>query len=476
VLRFGEFADLVSRAGPENALDVATLGLAEAQSARAGVLKDPMLAVTRDDVPVAGQWREKEAMAGDAPTGVAPSWRLAFTQSFPWPGTLAREKQAAAAATDATRIASDASRAARRFAAMELYLNMIRLQKAIKVQKAVKVEADAFRDFVHERYRQGIGAHLEFLQTHTESVVIGANIASLSSELANLTRHARLLLTGVSGLDVEHVGFQLEWPADFLKGDGPAIVPQDQSPDYTKASIGQIREREVAGKEAAYDRTLPAFTLSGMAMRDDMGMRSIGAMAGVTVPLYSHTERAALAAESALVKARADQQLSWYEKTKQLALAQTTERMQRLSANLSTLYKDILPAVREHLEVAEVAYGQGKGAVTSIIEGRRELLNLEMARLSTEEALAQAHLAFARVEAGFVDQAIDAPIPAIPYAPMASSSMEGAGPAAKMGGKTRFGGGRGRIPGAWTGDKLPGQAERAPEEQHQPDDAPDMGM
>ncbi len=424
IIGLREFAQMVAKSSPEVAIDTANINLAKEAESRTGLLADPAIALSREDVPAPEILREKNAMMPNNAAATSPSWKLSITQTFPWPGSLSAEEQMATANSGTVEVSNEAAKAERYFSALELFVEMIRNQKLLEVQESILTEANAFRDFVHERYRQGIGSHLEYLQTHTESALIETNIATQETNLENLKEHALIFLEGANNINPSNTIFSLQWPK-YDDNSPNRFAPNFEEPrdhtspiDYTLSLMKISRDKDLAAKDAMLKRSLPGISVTAMAMQSDTGMRGVGGMLGMAVPLYSMSERRALRSEITHVKAKIDADISWYEKRKELALHQSERRLDRIMKNLQSLEKDILPKVREHLEASTVYYGEGKGSVYSILDSRRKLLSLDIAKINMIAAVIRAKITISRVEYGFIDAAIDSPVPEISYATM----------------------------------------------------------
>ncbi len=436
-LTLQQFADLVSEHSPDKAIDSKAVELAELAESRSGLLADPMVTVTRENEPAPSVWPSQDS-AMNSP-GQSPSWKWTVTQSIPWPGSLGAAERLAKATTTSARISQDTSDAERRFVAMKLFVEMVRKNFAIEIQKTVAADTNALLDIVRERYKQGTGSHMEALQSQIETIRLNASLASQRAELDNLKSHAELLLSGVRGVPV-HADFKLEWPKDWLNSSPISDAGQR---DYTRDLIDNSQELGAANRELAYKKSLPALNLGIMAMQNDDGMHSVGAMLGIQIPIYSFAERHALSLENDAFHTKTDLDMTWYVRRKKLSEDQTKIRIRQIAENLATLEREILPLIREHLTSATVSYGEGKGSVSSIIESRRELLNFEMSRIDISAELVRAHIALSEIAAGFADRLIDIPIPNLAASGMGGGPLNGD----SMNGPSMSGS---------TGDRMPG--------------------
>ncbi len=428
---YESFLAAVASGHPERLIDETRRAEAHSIGERSGLLADPVLTIGRDEAPLPNAL---QAMPAD-PMGLdAAQWQVSLSQSIPWPGTLAAERDAASARVTSVDRQSAATAAIRRFEAAELFLRLVRTAKLIEIQRASLDVVHGIRNFANEKFKQGLGSHFEFLKSHSEAGVLRANIGALETDLENLKRHALLLMNDPKTDDPGMVEFTLEWPKNSLSTGSPQ-PPSDQA-DVSRKWLEEQRRVTLAQKEADYLRSLPTFSASGMLMQEDGGMRMYGMAIGASVPIFSGVRRESLASEKALVDARTGGELAWYDKRRKLALAQVEGRIDRILGNLRILEREIIPPVREHLDSAMVRFGQGKEDIAHIIGGRQTLLGLETDTVLMSEALARARLAYEKVAAGLVDAELDMPLPQLSGAasggmgmsPSSGASMPGMAP------------------------------------------------
>jgi outer membrane protein TolC len=351
-------------------------------------------------------------------------WRLELSQSLPWPGTLAAEERVAQSSVANVETNVGIAELVRRFEAQELFLKLIRTDKLLAVERANFLVVDGIREFAQAKFKQGIGSHYEFLQAHSERGVLKANVASLETELLNLKRHALLLMGSPAISNPEGVSFALDWPQSLTS---PDIAQNKSVQDFARLKIQRGRELEIARQDAEYRRSLPSFMASGMVMQEDSGMRMYGAMVGVSLPVFSQIQRNSLKVEGTLTQTQAEHALAWHERRKELALMQADSRIAQIQANYLALEREIIPPFKEHIEAATVQFSHGKSDITSIIAGRRTLLNLEVSKVRTIEALARARLSVEKIRAGLIDEGLDLEVPQLVGANSSSMGMTGDG-------------------------------------------------
>lgn len=418
-LTFDTFLQAVEIQHPETAIDAQNLLRLKESAKRTGVLPDPQISLGRDDVPFQGRFQPEREMAKE--NKGAAQWKVGLSQSIPWPGTLASEEHIAQTQITSVENTNNLYSLNRHLEAADLFLKIIRTDKLLRIQRENFKAVDGIRELTHEKFRQGVGSHHEFLQAHSESGILKINVASLETDLLNLKRHALFSINHPSASNPNAVTFSLEWPESLLKASTSVL----KQPDLVRSQIEQQKTLSMARQDFAYNRSLPSLMVSGEVMDEDAGMRMYGAMIGISVPLFSNTQRSSISSENTIIQNRADQQIAWQDRRKQLALLQAESRIAQLKANLKTLETDIIPPVKEHIEATTVQFSQGKIDIGAIINARRILLNLQVSEVQTIEVLARAQLSLEKIHAGIVDDEIDQEVPQL----FGMGSSMGASPA-----------------------------------------------
>jgi outer membrane protein TolC len=421
-ITFEKFVEAVLSHHPQRSIDEKSLARAKEGVSRAGILSDPQIKIGRDEVPFRGRLQPQPEMADMAKENA--QWRLEFSQSLLWPGALAAEERVAQSSVANAEANVGIADLMRRFEAQELYLRLIRTDKLLAIEKANFLVVDGVDEFTQAKFRQGIGSHYEFLQAHSERGVLKANVASLETELLNLKRHALLLMDSPALSNPEAVSFVLDWPSSLTS---PDIAQNKSTQDFASLKIQRGKELEIARQDAEYRRSLPSFMASGMVMQEDSGMRMYGAMVGVSLPVFSQIQRNSLKTEGGLTQTQAEQAVAWHERRKSLALMQADSRIAQIQANYLALEREIIPPVKDHIEAVTVQFSQGKSDITSIIAGRRTLLNLEISKVRMIEALARARLSVEKIKAGLIDEELDLEVPQLVGANSSSMGLTGGG-------------------------------------------------
>jgi outer membrane protein TolC len=101
---------------------------------------------------------------------------------------LAAEERAATARFATVKADTGLASVERRFEAAEPFLRLVKLAKLIEVERATAQVVDSIREFTHEKFKQGVGSHMEFLQSHSESGVLKTNLAAFATANSRFER------------------------------------------------------------------------------------------------------------------------------------------------------------------------------------------------------------------------------------------------------------------------------------------------
>lgn len=404
-LGYEAFIETVQRNHPESVIEHDKLKQSQKLAERSGYLADPQLSIGRDYVPLKDKNKSDMDMAEE--NNFSAQWKLGLAQTFPWPGTLSAENEVANLQVVSTQIQNDLSSFRRKLDAADLYLKIVRTRKLLEIEEKNFRAIDGIRELTHEKFKQGIGSHYEFLQAHSESGVAKINVASFTADLENFERHAQILV----GDSTKHsTAFSYEWPKTLLE---TKFNEPESKPDFNELTIETEKKQALARQAYAAKSTLPSLMISGELMEDDNGMQMYGAMVGVSLPIFSMQKRKSITDESQIIQAQASQHQAWQSRLKALALAQTQRRYSQLQLSIEILDKEIIPPIKEHIEATTAQFSQGKLDIVSIIAARRTLLNLETSRVRSIEALARTALAIEKIHHGLYDDELDIEIPQI---------------------------------------------------------------
>ncbi len=418
-LDFASFVDLVERNHPEAAVSQLSVERARLAGERAGVLPDPEVAISRENLPLKGK-TDMDASA------MSPMFQLTLSQSLPWPGTLNAAAAASRAASEGAGTEEKMAALLRRLDAKNLFVDMVRLAEAVDFQKASVEDADSILSSAAARIRNGIGSHHELVQAQNEKAVHSLNLAALEADLENLKDHAAQL---IGRDDATGLAFTLRLPDDYTGVKSPG-KPTAESPGVDLIRLRQQQGQDEAAARLTTERkqSLPHFMISGMMMRQDDGMRSVGAMAGISVPVFSGQIRRSVDDESGVLSTQSSRDLGWHDRKKMLAETQNQRRVKVLSQSLQTLHDEIVRNAKGHLQAVALDYALGRTSFAAVNAAREQLLQYELAEASARQNLARAMISREKILAGFVDDAIDRPTPQVSTGDMnGGGEMEGRG-------------------------------------------------
>lgn len=378
---FAAFIRLVEDHHPEKALDQVGLEVTKSAEGRAGVLPDPQLTITDEG-----------------------TWKATLTQTFPWPGTNAAIQAGAAASTEVAATKNHISRLERRFAAEEFFVNLVYIAALVENEKNNLREARMTVAREGARLGQTIANHYDFIRAQNEITIYATNLDSLEVDLKNAEDRGAQWI-GATGTIV----FQRTLPNFFLSQD--SNTEPDDGTDLRKSNLEAKRSLAQAQFESARKNLLPNFMAGVMGMKDDDGMQSFSIMAGIQIPIFSHSVRAALTTEKSLAAQQASEEIAWHQAQKQLAVRQNHRIVQRLRKNVEAIRSVIIPRLEDHLKTVSVEYTNGTGTLTQVTTARRDLFSYQRARAAAERDLGLAIVAAERIRAGLITGALDAVVP-----------------------------------------------------------------
>lgn len=417
-ITFEQYLKFVDESHPEKVINDLDLKRAQKMAERQGILSDPEISIGRDEVPFKNKFQPEKEMAKEAKDSA--QWQLRLTQTFPWPGTLSAEEKVGEKRRQSVEIKNSLLDQQRKFQAIELFLEMVEAEQILNFERANLKVIDGLSSLIHERFKQGLASHFEFLGAHSEVALAKINVSSLETDLNNLKKHAAFLMNNREGISKpESVNFALEWPDSLFSLEGK----NSELKDLSLSEINNTRDLDLARQDSERQKSLPNFMASGMLMEEDSGMRMYGAMLGFSLPLYSYSQRRALESETTILKRQTDERLQWYEGRKNLALSQTQSRIDQLKQNEKAVEEDIIPPIKEHLEALTRQFSQGKSQIKEVLEARRMLLNMEIARVRAKKELGLEYLSLQKIQSGMVDEGLDQKVPRIYNSFMNSSAM-----------------------------------------------------
>lgn len=407
-LTYQDFLKRVASQHPERQIDEKDINVVSNEMMKVGRLPDPRISISRERIPFS-------SMEGKTQS----EWNLSLSQSFPWPGTLGAESEAARLKLDARKLSIEEATLLRQLEATELLIQLASLDEKIAIERESLKDAKAIAQYSAARLSQGLGSHLDALQAQNDFEVLNSNIEVLENSRKNLFDAAALLI-GKSRNEIELIG-SLE---SIEKSTG--LFEDSSSADFALQFLEIQKKSEIAKLETERKRSLPEFMTSAMVMKNDAGMTMYGVMLGVRIPIFSMGTRSAIERESLSTIEKKSLQVEWQARKKKIALDQNLRAIEQIERQIRLLGTSLVPNTKSHLNTALNEYSEGQGNVKQVIDTRKALLALSNTEVDLRVSLLQAKLNVAKASSGFVDGVLNPMIPEIPN-PSISSDMPSMG-------------------------------------------------
>ena len=198
---YESFAQTVVERHPDRQVDASTLDVARLGKDVVGTLPDPIVTVGRsgiswDEPPGDGATNEGMQKARSS----MAAWTVGLSQMLPWPGTLDAEVKAAEAQARSAGVRYDLNQLSRYLEAKEVFLLMAEARQQLEVENENVTQAAKLLEFSEERFRQGLGSHMDMLAARSELALRKANLQTLETVLGNMKARAAIML-GLSPQD-----------------------------------------------------------------------------------------------------------------------------------------------------------------------------------------------------------------------------------------------------------------------------------
>jgi cobalt-zinc-cadmium efflux system outer membrane protein len=307
--------------------------------------------------------------------------RFEVSQAFPFPGKLALRGAAALAEAEAAGHDHEAVRLRLATMASLLYDDWWWLARAAEINREHLALLRELREIATARYESGTGEQQDPLRAELEET-------ALLHRQVELETARRVTGWQIAALLHERDAGFLPPPAPFVPA---AADAQDASLDAAlaerpelRAAAARVQARESA-EALARREWLPDFRLTGGYDRswDETDMRP---MVGLewNVPLQVSRRRAAEEeARAELSQARAEREQLVADAAAEVATAR--ERLAEAHHLLGLSRDRMLPAARDQLGAARIAFETGRVGLADVIEAERMLRDAE---LGAEQALA----------------------------------------------------------------------------------------
>lgn len=343
-----------------------------ARAQQSGRLANPELNVTLDNL-------------GQAHVAEGPTTEVGISQALPL-GNKLSSRTALARAEERSNLLGIAQRKAELAAEVRLCLaqwTVARERLSLAREEAEVAKAQAVA--VAEKLRAGRVVESE--QARAQALAREAELVAVSRERESRVARRRCEL--VMG-ELPEVPPELPLPTG---ADKPVALSQRQAE--------LARQQAAAAAKVARAESMPDLTVSVGARRyQDSGEQALVVGAALPLPLFDRNRPARLESQAQL--AAAQQSATLAATRAEARLLEAEAELQSASEALTQLEAEVLPATRESLRVAEVAYRAGKTGLLEWLDARRVWRDARERWLTTWLAVQEAVAALER-ETGLPD-------------------------------------------------------------------------
>lgn len=303
--------------------------------------------------------------------------KIEFSQTLPWPGTLAARKAVAEHEAAMAHKDVEALRLQLAATAKSAYAEWYFIQRALAIHHATHALLGEFRSIAETRYAVGKALQQDALQAEVEQTILDRHLLKLKRIEISVKAQINALLN-------RDTTTPLPAPIDIPT---PKAVPAladlerhalDAHPEFRRldSKIAATAAQVTLAEKAFY----PDFRFSAgyNSLWDEPDKRPIVGLS-INIPLDRSKRRAALSSAKANVR-RAESQRDNQRTQLMGELARAHAKMLE-SVQAVTLYEtSLLPLANEYLEAALADYQSGTGSFLAVITA-------EQRKLATEEGL-----------------------------------------------------------------------------------------
>ena len=382
-LRLSEFVAEVEAGSPE--LDARRLRVSAARSRvePARALPDPFVAVGIDELAL-GLRREDGTSSWPRPV-----LRYQVNQTFPLGPERRARRDEAAAIVDIGDADVGTTRRSLRVAAVQLFLQARYVQAALQTNaKLVEALDDAIAS-AEARYIAGGSAHHDVLLGKAERAILLRDALLLERELDILYAQMNELRgappdTGMPQL-VDDQQARPHRPVSF----GTALARQPELAQ-AKARIAVADARVRVARTTGY----PDLSVQFMAMQSltPSMPSSLGAMVGITIPLYWRGKQGPTIAAAKAERRAASREVEALRRRLEAEWI-AAERAYDTSHDTVRLYeKEVLPATRAAVDSAKIGYVAGTVSFSELLSVVRASLKVELEHVAAQTDVRLARL------------------------------------------------------------------------------------
>jgi cobalt-zinc-cadmium efflux system outer membrane protein len=346
----------------------------EAKIPQAGSLPDPMLKATVSNLPTDSWELDRTPMSGV---------ELMITQTFPFPGKLGLQKNAARSAAGKAKKEYES---ARDFVVAELktnYYQLYLLEKSIQITRKNKSLLQDFAEIASTRYSVGSGLQQDVLKAQVEVSRMTDALISLEEKKkisrakinVLLDRDPQDSLGSLQDLIFRELGLTEKELQKMALDLNPALQGMDFMVNAAEFSY-----------RLAQKQYLPDFTLSvSYRLREEVQMDPVrgvdffSASAGINIPLYFWSKQKKQIQEKKLDWESAGEKYASMRNTTKLAVSGLFYSLDRYSEEVQLYDTSILPQARQSLESARSGYQVGKVDFMTLLNNQVTLYNYEIA-------------------------------------------------------------------------------------------------
>jgi cobalt-zinc-cadmium efflux system outer membrane protein len=376
-LRLSEFVAEVEAQSPELEIRRLRVSAARSRVEPSRALPDPFVAVGIDELALG--LRRENGMS----TWPRPVVRYQVNQTFPLPAERRARRVVAAAIVDVGNADIGTTRRSLRVAAVQLFLQARYVQAARQTNAQLVEALDDAIDSAQARYISGGAAHHDVLLGKAERAVLLRDALLLERELDVLYAQMNELRGVPPRTEIPRLVDDEQGRPHRQVSLGAALAQQPEL-DQAHARVAVADARVRAAKTAGH----PDLSVQVMAMQSltPQMPSSLGAMVGITIPLYWAGKQA-----PEIVAAKAERRAASREvealRRRLEAEWVAAERAHDTSRDTVELYqKEVLPATRAAVDSAKIGYVAGRVTFAELLSVVRASLKVELEFSSTSAA------------------------------------------------------------------------------------------
>ncbi|HET7618814.1 MAG TPA: TolC family protein [Vicinamibacterales bacterium] len=317
----------------------------------------------------------------------------AFSQPFPWPGTLALRRQAATQASDAAHAKVDVVRRRVRADLKAAYAQLGAVQETLALLERDGDLLAQMERIAEARYRVGQGSQQEVLRAQLEQTTLQRDLALQQEQRDRLEAHLKRLLgrAQASPLIIAQPPAKTPLPdtrtplAQQVVSNNPALRGQQRAiaEQHTRVALARKGFRPDFAAQVMWQHTAAGFP--------DYYMFTLE----VRVPLYWRHRQVPALAEAADRLSAARTTYTALLESDQAELSDALTRA-RTADRLLTIYQHgLIPQARAAFDAGLAAYQTGQLDFESLLGSFRDVLDLDSGYW---QALADHEVAVARIE------------------------------------------------------------------------------